>query len=296
MDDDFGFYELSFLELDLNQSNSMAENFPQHEPDEEPQVLSFDGLSQAFAKALSRGGKSSAGEAAEVAETEDIESDVDGDDGESDSQEVTCDSGVTDESGTFNEFGELVEESGDWDVSLDEVDTQVSPHSILEAMLFVDNSENQPLEPARAAVLMRGVEPEEIESIVCDLNREYHANNCPYEIVATGGGFRLVLREAYYSVRDKFYGRVREARLSQAAVDTLALVAYRQPITADEVNKLRDKPSGHLLTQLVRRRLLRVERTDTKPRKTLYRTTDRFLELFGLESPSDLPQIDEMDD
>lgn len=275
----------------------MSENFPQHEPDDEPQILSFEGLSQAFAKAMARKGEPSSDENHDVEVTADLDAETRWDaEAETSLDEVAATDPRVAWSSLQDDAEELAEESGEWDRSLDEAQMRVTPHSILEAILFVDNKENQPLEPARASALMRGVEPEEIESIVADLNREYRQNNCPYEIVATGGGFRLVLREAFSPIRNKFYGRVREARLSQAAIDTLALVAYLQPISAEEVNRLRDKPSGHILTQLVRRRLLGVEHAETKPRKTLYRTTDRFLELFGLDDPSDLPQIDEMDD
>ena len=75
----------------------------------------------------------------------------------------------------------------------------------------------------------------------------------------------------------KFYGRVKEARLSQAAVEVLAVVAYRQPLTRDEIDALRGRPSGGLLAQLVRRQLLRIERPEDRPRQPKYLTTDRFL-------------------
>ena len=75
----------------------------------------------------------------------------------------------------------------------------------------------------------------------------------------------------------------------------LAIVAYKQPITADEVSTQRGTPSSQLLAQLVRRRLLRVERPPEKPRSVRYCTTDRFLELFGLESLADLPQTDDLE-
>jgi len=93
-------------------------------------------------------------------------------------------------------------------------------------------------------------------------------------------------------VRNKFYGRVREAKLSQAAIDTLAIVAYRQPLTSETVSQLRGTLSGHLLTQLVRRQLLTAERLEDS-RRMQYRTTDRFLELFGLESLEELPDSEE---
>ena len=172
---------------------------------------------------------------------------------------------------------------------------RISPLTILEAMLFVGNPHNEPLTAARGAGLMRGVEPEEIAGLVEQLNRRYAGNGCPYQIISEGAGYRMRLRSRFGPVQNRFYGRVREARLSQAAVDVLAIVAYRQPLSADEVSRLRDRPSGHLLAQLVRRQLLRVERPEENRRKLLYRTTDRFLQLFGLESIDELPQAEDLE-
>ena len=98
------------------------------------------------------------------------------------------------------------------------------------------------------------------------------------------------------SAKDWFTGNLGSAwRLSQAAIDILALVAYHQPITKNRVDEIRSKPSGGILSQLVRRRLLRIERTDTKPRVTHYYTTDRFLELFSLDGLDDLPRTQDLD-
>jgi len=169
----------------------------------------------------------------------------------------------------------------------------LSPRSILEAMLFVGNRDGRPLSAGRAAELMRGVEAAEIPGLVDELNRRYAAGGCPYHIVHEGEGFRLTLRRSFHSLRDRFYGRIREARLSQAAIDVLAIVAYQQPLTAEQVGSLRGKPSGHILAHLVHRGLLRIERQPTGRRTAQYFTTDRFLRLFGLESLADLPQSEE---
>jgi segregation and condensation protein B len=171
----------------------------------------------------------------------------------------------------------------------------VSPTTILEAMLFVGNQQNEPLTSDRAAELMRGVKPEEIPALVDGLNRRYAANRRPYRIIGERAGYRLSLDKAFEPVRTRFYGRAREARLSQAALDVLAIVAYRQPVTAEDVHRLRDTPSSHILTQLVRRQLLRIERSPEKPRRVTYHTTDRFLELFGIESLDDLPQVEDLE-
>ena len=171
---------------------------------------------------------------------------------------------------------------------------QLCPRTILEAMLFVGNRENEPLTSVRAAELMRGVEPGEIPGMVDQLNQRYSESGGPYRVVSQEAGYRLVLHKAFSAVRNKFYGRVRQARLSQAAVDVLAIVAYRQPLTSEEVSSLRGTPSSHLLAQLVRRRLLRIERPPGKRRPAHYFTTDRFLELFNLETLDDLPQAEEL--
>ena len=165
----------------------------------------------------------------------------------------------------------------------DDDSCQLSPRTILEAMLFVGSPANEPLSSVRVAELMRGVQAEEIPNLVAELNHRYAADGCPYQIVSEMSGYRLVLRPVFAGVRERIYGRVREARLSPAAIDVLALLAYRQPLTAEEVGRLRGLPSNHLLLQLVRRQLLRIERSETPGQRPRYYTTQRFLELFGLE-------------
>ena len=191
---------------------------------------------------------------------------------------------------------ESSEEPVELDTRGDDDDSCVlSPMSILEAMLFVGNRENEPLSSQRAAELMRGVTAREIPDLIKDLNQRYLSNGCPYSIVGEGAGYRMALRREFNPVRNKFYGRIREARLSQAAKEVLAIVAYRQPLTSEQMTTLRGTPSSHLLTQLVRRRLLQAERQPGKGRTVLYRTSDRFLELFGLENLDDLPRSEDLD-
>ncbi len=169
----------------------------------------------------------------------------------------------------------------------------VNPRTILEAMLFVGNRENQPLTPARAAELMRDVAVDEIPALVDELNRRYDADGAPYRVVGEGDGYRLALRDEHHPLRSRFYGRLREARLSQAAIDVLALVAYQQPITGEKIGRLRGRPSSHVLAHLVRRGLLRIERPEPGRRAPHYHTTDRFLRLFHLETLGDLPRSED---
>jgi segregation and condensation protein B len=191
--------------------------------------------------------------------------------------------------------GDAVAASGDDEDAENQADDAcpISPQTIFEAMLFVGNRENQPLSPGRAADLMRGVQPDEIPALVDALNQSYAEMGSPYEIVGEGNGYRLVLRQELRSLQNRFFGRVREGRLSQPAIDVLALVAYQQPVTGEQVRQLRDKPSSHILAHLVQRGLLRVERPDPKQRTPHYYTTDRFLKLFNLQSLDDLPRSED---
>jgi segregation and condensation protein B len=171
-------------------------------------------------------------------------------------------------------------------------DAPEDPRSILEALLFVGNADGQPLGTREAAALIGGVTPEAVQDFVDELNAAYEEEGAAYRIVREGGGLRMALREEFERVRQRFYARVREARLSQAAIDVLSVVAYRQPIRGDEVDAFRGTKSGAILAQLVRRQLLAIERPADSPRNPLYRTTDRFLRLYGLTSLDDLPRIE----
>lgn len=172
---------------------------------------------------------------------------------------------------------------------------EISPRTILEAMLFVGHPANEPLTAKQVASLMRGVLPREIDDLVRELNDSYAAEGTPYRIESDGAGYRLTLAREFAGLRDKFLGRVREVRLAPTAVDVLAIIAYNQPIGRDEIDRLRNKPSGAILNQLVRRGLLRVDLPDERTRRPIYYTTDRFLELFSLQSLDDLPRSQEIE-
>jgi segregation and condensation protein B len=177
----------------------------------------------------------------------------------------------------------------------DDVPCEVTPKTILEAILFVGHPTGEPLTSERIAALMRGVQPQEIDDLVEELNVEYLGEGRPYSIVSVDAGYRLSLRAELAGLRDAFYGRIREARLSQSAIDVLAIVAYQQPVGIEMIDRLRGKPSGAILSQLVRRDLLLLERPADKKSKPTYRTTERFLDLFDLDQLADLPRSQEIE-
>jgi len=169
---------------------------------------------------------------------------------------------------------------------------EITPQSIIEALLFVGSPAGEGISSAQLAGLMRGVRPAEVDAAVSELNERYAARGAPYAIVDVAGGYRMAVREEFDRLRDKFYGRIRRARLSQSAIEVLSLVAYNEPISGDEINRLRGAHSGAILTQLLRRELLRLDRAP-EAKRGLYSTTPRFLAVFGLESLGDLPKSTE---
>jgi segregation and condensation protein B len=172
---------------------------------------------------------------------------------------------------------------------------EVNPRSVVEAMLFVGRPDNGGTSARELAVAMRGVSPKEIDAAVAELNAVYDADATPYKIESTGSGYRLALRPEFERMRDKFYGRVREAKLSPAALEVLSIIAYRQPLTADEISESRGAPSGAVLSTLVRRQLVRLEHGQSPGAAARYWTTDRFLRLFGLDSLAALPRSEELE-
>lgn len=174
----------------------------------------------------------------------------------------------------------------------------IEPETILEAILFVGCPPGSTLNARQIASIMRDVSSKEIMALVKKLNGNYETNHAPYRIVSDSGNLKMELLDdgEMSLVRSQFYGEVRQVKLNQNAIDVLAVVAYNQPVSKEEVEKIRTRPSASVLKQMVRRQLLTIETTETKPRRRLYSTTDRFLELFRLDTIVDLPQTNAASD
>ncbi len=193
------------------------------------------------------------------------------------------------------------EENGDDNPSDVEVDDEaaeeiVTPEAIIEGALFVGHPQNKSLTEQRLASLMRGVSPEEVVQLIGQLNQSYRDADQSLRIVHDDHGYRMTIAAEVENVRRSFLGKVREARLSQAAIEVLALIAYQPGITAQKVVDQRGRESGSLLNQLVRRQLLSIERVKSEQGGRgipHYYPTERFLVLFGLESLDDLPHVEE---
>jgi segregation and condensation protein B len=155
-------------------------------------------------------------------------------------------------------------------------------------------SSPEPISPARIAEVLPRCNPSQVRAIVRDLNEEYVARHSAFEIWEVAGGYQLRTRPDLASFVAQMHEQ-RPARLSRAALETLAIVAYRQPVTRAEIEHVRGVDVGPILRGLIERKLVRIAgHRDVPGRPILYATTRRFLEVFGLPSLRELPTLREL--
>jgi segregation and condensation protein B len=170
--------------------------------------------------------------------------------------------------------------------------SRIEARQVIEAALFVGGG---PLTTKKLSSLLSGsFDDASVEEQIESLNLQYAGEARPYEIRLGEGGYRLVLRSEFERIRNRVHGfGPKEVRLSQDALEVLALVAYKQPITKSQIENVGKSNPGGVLRQLLRRELIALERTENS-KDVSYRTTSRFLQLFGLSRIDELPQADEL--
>jgi len=167
---------------------------------------------------------------------------------------------------------------------------------IVEAILFVGG---EPLTTKRLGEFLGDLPTGQIDEAIESLNVMYTAEQRPYEIRLGEGGYRMALRLPYEKVRHRVFGiGPKEVKLSQDALEMLAFIAYRQPVTEEQFAETEKKNAKSLVRQLLQRELVLLDRehevTSEQGAKVepAYRTTSRFLQLFGLGSLQDLPRAE----
>ncbi|NBC26916.1 MAG: SMC-Scp complex subunit ScpB [Bacteroidetes bacterium] len=172
--------------------------------------------------------------------------------------------------------------------------------AVVEALIF---SSPEPISWQKLAEIVKESEEElelddqVIRRIVTRLNERYEENDLSFRIEETGGGFTFVTQPRYHPWLSIFQHENAYRKLSQSATETLAIVAYRQPITKPEVDQIRGVDSGYILRQLLEKMLLKVSgRADSPGKPLLYKTTKHFLKHFGINSVDELPKPREIDE
>ena len=177
--------------------------------------------------------------------------------------------------------------AGDVTSSADGED-QTSGISRLEAVLFLAK---EPLHARKLAQLAKLADGTEARTLVGQLNKSYQQANRAFRIDEIAGGLQLRTRSQFSSWLRRLGHLPAEIRLSAPAMETLAVVAYRQPVLRADIEAVRGVGCGEILRQLLERDLVRVSgRSDELGRPYLYGTTRRFLQVFGLRSLDELPR------
>ena len=168
-----------------------------------------------------------------------------------------------------------------------------TPKQILEALLF---AAEEPLSARQIAGMIDEATPGAVADLVHDLNADYLREDRAFHVQEVAGGYRLVTRPEFATWVADLRASDATPRLSQAALETLSIVAYKQPVTRAELESIRGVTVEGVLKTLVDRELVRITgREEGMGRPLLYGTTDHFLEYFGLPSLDALPRPDELE-
>ena len=155
---------------------------------------------------------------------------------------------------------------------------------------------DEPVKPEEIAEAFGGLPTDEVEKTIRGLQEAYDSNGCGLRLEKIAGGYRLATRPEVGQWVREFIRTRNRARLSPAGLETLAIVAYRQPVTAPEIQAIRGKDSTGALGTLLEKKLIRIlGKKKVVGRPLLYGTSKHFLMHFGLDSLGDLPSIEAFD-
>ena len=159
---------------------------------------------------------------------------------------------------------------------------------LLEALLL---STHHPLTAGRLAELMDFAATKPIRAAIKQLNDQYESSGRSFRIDQVAGGFQILTLPDFGEHLKKLHQKEADAKLTKAALETLAIVAYKQPILRADVEAIRGCACGETIRSLMEKHLVKIAgRAEEPGRPILYGTTKRFLELFGLNNLRDLPQ------
>jgi len=182
-----------------------------------------------------------------------------------------------------------IEEQGD--VSQTAAEGELTMESVTEAVLFASD---ESLSVARLADIV-GTSAKQIRRHIENLNDKYEANNNAFRIEQIAGGYQMLTLSDYDHWLKKLLRARSDSKLSPAALETLAIIAYKQPVIRADIEAIRGVQVGEVIRNLMYKGLVKiVGRAEVLGRPMLYGTTKKFLGTFGLNSLKDLPKIEEL--
>ena len=165
--------------------------------------------------------------------------------------------------------------------------------SVIEAVIF---AADEPVSIDQLSRVMVGLDNEAIEQMIRELQKNYDEAGRSFQMVEVANGFQICTRDEYAPWIKSFYTTEISSRLSVSALEALAIIAYRQPVTRAEIEEIRGVNSDSVIRTLLERNLIKVLGRKQAPGKPMiYGTTREFLMHFGLRDLSELPSIDEIE-
>jgi segregation and condensation protein B len=162
--------------------------------------------------------------------------------------------------------------------------------ALIEAILYL---EADPLDKT-ALVRISGLGAEAVDRALENLETRYEREESGVALARIGGGITIAPKKEYWDNLKDRYGKKNDSRLSRAAMETLSIIAYSQPITRGEIEAIRGVSADNMIRLLIERELIReVGKKDVPGKPIQYGTTREFLKIFRLESISDLPKLNE---
>lgn len=140
------------------------------------------------------------------------------------------------------------------------------------------------------------IEKKDISASLEEIQRKYSSNDFAYELVEVSGGYQFLTKSYYHKTISIFLQQKSRKRLSRAAMETLSIIAYKQPITKVEVEQVRGVNCDYSIQKLLEKELIAIQgRSNAPGRPLIYKTSDNFMDYFGLKSVEDLPQLKDME-
>lgn len=168
---------------------------------------------------------------------------------------------------------------------------ELDKEAIVEGLLYVVGEEGLKIENIAAVM---DISTEDVKALLTNIESKYRFDQFGIELVNYGGSYRFVTKKAIYPYVQKLLHNEKSASLSSAALETLAIIAYKQPITRVEIEELRGVGCDMMLRKLQARELIKeAGRSDAPGKPILYEVTEEFLNSFGLETIGMLPDLPE---
>lgn len=169
---------------------------------------------------------------------------------------------------------------------------EISPEQVVEAVLFASD---RPLTLPKLVNIIKVGSARDIRTHIETLNERYEAQGASFRIEKLAGGYQMLTLPSYNTWIRKLKESKQDSKLSQAAMETLAVVSYKQPVVRADVEAIRGVSCGETLNRLRELGLVKiVGRAEDVGRPMLYGTTKKFLEVFGLSSLTELPEVEEL--